>query len=78
MSSEFYDVVSSGGERVEVEFDPAAPQISIRFRGDVIRPRWGSQGSDDWLDWMASHRRGGTIPLPVDEPDWLQDEGYYQ
>ncbi|MGZ4418714.1 MAG: hypothetical protein ACXVRV_11140 [Gaiellaceae bacterium] len=75
---ESYEAVSRTGERVEVVFHRDVPEVTIHVGGAVIRPAWGSQACDDWLDWMDAQRHGGSVPLPVDEPDWLQDEGYHR
>jgi hypothetical protein len=78
VSTETYEAVSRTGERVAVEFDDDVPEVTIRVRDLVIRPALGSQACDDWLDWMDAQRRGVSVPLPVDEADWLQDEGYHR
>jgi hypothetical protein len=78
MSDEVFEAVSRAGERVQVRFAPDRRDLVIEVGPHVVRPAWGSQACDDWLDWMDSQRRGGPLPLPVDEPDWLQDEGYHR
>lgn len=52
------------------------PGIVVRVGERELRPRWGSQASDDWLDWIHAQREGREMTLPVDEPDFLRDEGY--
>ncbi len=75
VDSERFDVTTRAGEPVEVSYTNA--QVTIRYQGEVYAPRWGSQASDDWLDWMWAQREGRGDPLPIDEPDWLLDEGYH-
>jgi hypothetical protein len=78
VADEMYEAVSRTGARDEVRLGVQPDDLAIRVGPQIFRPAWGSQAYDDWLDWVAGQRRGEPVPLPVDEPDWLKDEGYHR
>jgi hypothetical protein len=78
MDEERFDAISRSGDAVVVRWRAASFDVEIRVGEEVFRPAWGSQACDDWLDWMAAQRRGESMTLPLDEDDWLLDEGYHR
>ena len=78
MREERFEAVSQAGAKVVVAWRPDAAEVEVRVGPETYLPAWGSQACDDWLDWMAAQRRGEAVRLPVDEDDWLLDEGYHR
>ncbi len=78
MSEERFEAVSRAGEKVVVVWRQDDRRLEIQVGSNTYIPAWGSQACDDWLDWMASEERGEATALPVDEDDWLLDEGYHR
>lgn len=78
MTEERFEAVSQAGAKVVVLWRPDLAEVEVRVGLDTHLPAWGSQACDDWLDWMAAELHGESITLPVDEDDWLLDEGYHR
>jgi hypothetical protein len=78
MNEERFDAVSKDGTRVVVIWRNDVPEIEVRMGSQTYFPAWGSQACDDWLDWDAAQRRGASATLPVDDDDWLPDQGYHR
>lgn len=78
MREERFEAVSKGGAQVLVRWRPDNAEVEVQVGSETYRPAWGSQGCDDWLDWIAARHRGEPMTLPVDEDDWLLDEGYHR
>ena len=78
MREERFEAVSQAGAKVVVLWRPDQAEVEVKVGSETYLPAWGSQASDDWLDWMSARQRGEAVPLPVDEDDWLLDEGYHR
>jgi hypothetical protein len=75
MAEEVFRSTTQAGEHVEVRLSDDGTELTIRVGLRTVRPRWGSQEFDDWLDWIWGRRGGPSVPLPADESGWPQGEG---
>ena len=78
MREERFEAVSQAGDKVVVVWRPDDARVEVQVGSNTYVPAWGSRACDDWLDWMAATQRGEAMTLPVDEDDWLLDEGYHR
>jgi hypothetical protein len=78
MREQRFEAVSQGGVKVVVLWRPDQAEVEVQVGSETYLPRVGSHACDDGLDWMTAQEHGEAVPLPVDEADWLLDEGYHR